>query len=78
MVGAPMTPVHVIAAAVVVSMVMLCFVLRMGFCTRDEERRKFAGDALPLITCLVWRVALAVGVACAGGGALAALEAIGG
>lgn len=70
-----MTPVHVIVAVVVlVPLVILCLVVTVGFCTHDNQRRKFATDALPSISTLVWRVLLAVGGI--GTGAIAALEAI--
>ena len=73
-----MTAVHVIAAGVVlVPVVILCVVVTVGLCTHNEQRRKFATDALPSISNLVWRSALAVGASAgAGAGLIAALEAI--
>ncbi len=72
-----MTPVHVIAAVVVlVPVVILCVVVAVGFCTHDDQRRKFAADALPSISNLVWHVLLAVGASGASAGLIAALAAI--
>jgi hypothetical protein len=76
-VGVPMTPVHLLAAVVVlVPVVILCVVVTVGLCTHKDKRRKFATDALPSISSLVWRALLAVGGVGASAGAIAALEAI--